>query len=108
MVCDTVGRGRNNGSVWNIGNGTLGLGRLEISLGLTIRGVDAGRAHVVTITDLECAILGVVRSIVRTPKTIINVLTKLSLVVAIRVANLQTKGIATHEADGDQDMLTPQ
>lgn len=107
MVGDAVGGGRDSGSVGNRGNGSQRLGRLEVSQSLTLTAsVDARRNHVVTLTDFECTILGLARGIVCTPETIIDVLAKLALVVAIRVTNFDTKGMAAHEADRDEDMLT--
>lgn len=99
MVGDTVGRSRHNGRVWNGGDGTQRLGRLEVSRSLATRDVDAGWSHVVTLADLKRAVLGVVRDIVLTPKTIIDVLAKLTLVMAIRVTDFHTEAITTHETD---------
>ena len=105
MVGDTVGRGRHNGSIWNTRDGAQGLGRLEVGLGRTTRtGIETRRSHVFTITDLECAILGVVRRIVRTPKAIIDVLAISSGVLAIRIAQFDTESMAAHEADVGQDL----
>lgn len=106
MVGDAVGRGWYSGSVWNTRDGAQGLGGLEVSRGRTTTdSVETGGSHVLPITDLEGAVLGVVGGIVCTPKTIIDVLTICTWRLAFRVADLDTETIATHEADMRQDML---
>jgi len=97
VVGDTVGRGRHNGSVWNSGDGTQRLGRLEVSQGLTTRGVDPGGSHVIAITDLKRAVLGVVRSIVCTSETVIYVLAVCAWGFTTRITDLDAEGVATHE-----------
>jgi hypothetical protein len=100
VVGDTVGRGRHNRSAWNTRNGAQGLGGLEVGLGRpTCTGIETRRSHVLTITDLKCAILGIVQCIVYTPKTIIDVLAISSGVLALRIAQFHTESRATHEAD---------
>ena len=100
MVGDTVGRGRHARSVRNGGDGAQRLGRLEVGHGFTIRaGVKARGGHIFTVTHFKGTVLGIVRSIVCTPKTIVNVLAICTWSLALRVTDLQTESMTAHEAD---------
>lgn len=60
--------------------------------------VDTGWGHVVTVADLKHAFLGIVRRIVFTSETVVNVLAEALLVLAGGITYLQTEGVAAHEA----------
>ena len=65
---------------------------------LAIGGVNAREVLVVTLADLEGAVLRIAGCIVGTTDAVVDVLTIVSGMRASRVAKLQAEGLAAHEA----------
>jgi len=97
-VTDTVGRSGNLWCVWNGADGTQRLGRLSVGLDLAGGvGVDTGEVLVITLAGLECAVLGVVGSIVGASDTIEDMLAVVGSMGTGRVADLEAEDVTTHE-----------
>ena len=98
-VSDTVGGGGDLGLVRHSGDGTQRLGRLSVGLDLTAGiGVDAGVVLVVALARLEGAVLGVVRGVVGTSDTVVDMFAEVSGIGASRVAGLDAEEVSTEEA----------
>lgn len=65
---------------------------------MAVGSVDTWEGLVVTQADLEGAVLRVVRGIVRTANTVVDVLTVIGRVRASRVAHFEAELVTTHKA----------
>ena len=79
---------------------------MSVGLDLTAGvGVDAREVLVVTLARLEGTVLGVVRGVVGTSDTVVDMLAVVSGVGASRVASLETENTAAHEVMPFNDLL---
>ncbi len=89
---------RYSGLVWHGRDGPERFRRLRVGYNGTVGGEYAGEILVLSLARLEGAILRIVGRVVSASDAIVDVLAEVGSVGTRRIADLEAKGVAAHEA----------